>query len=437
MKKIKIVLLFIALLACKQSFSQVDMKDLHEVDGKIYTKTNTLYTGDFFANGKSGTLKVKGTIKNGLPDGLVTGYFDNDKKNFEFTMKDGKRDGPGKEYFESGNLKSEMNMVNELREGLALTYYETGEKHTEATFKNGVEVGDFIEYNKQGNVIHAVKFTNGRADYGKQINDLVSQADSLAQQFKSDEAIALYTKAIDINPKIAELYFNRGATKGRKFDMDGAIADYDKAIELYPDYKEAYANRGVAKINKYTSKGTIELTAEQSQSGCEDLYKARDLGDDAAIEDMIYAHCGGNKTEQSVKDTAEAVENKDKKLPLMICDGKKLNEEDLKGINANDVIEVTVLKEKSGAATYGPEGKNGVVLVTTVKYGIQNYQKVFGALSADYAKAVKVPDTFSYKINGKPVTGKSSDIVGKLYRIKAANIKLVSLKNNTVNITTK
>lgn len=439
MKKIKIVLLFIALLICKQSFSQVDMKDLHEVDGKIYTKTNTLYTGDFFANGKSGTLKVKGTIKNGLPNGLVTGYFDNGKKSFELTMKDGKRDGPGKEYFENGNLKSEMNIVNELREGQSITYYETGEKYTEATFKNGVEVGDFIEYNKEGKVIHSVKFTNGRADYGKQINDLVSQADSLAHLYKSDEAIACYTKAIDINPKIAELYFNRGATKSSKFDMAGAIADYDKAIELNPEYKEAYANRGVAKINQYTSKGTIELTAEQSKPGCDDLYKARDLGDDAAVEDMIYAHCVINKHQADSAAQAETnnTDDKSKTFPLVFCDGKKIDQSVLNKTNPEDILEITVIKDKSKTAKYGAEGKNGVLLITTINFGIQNYQKKFAALSANYAKAVSTPDVFSYQIDGKPLTGKLSDIVGKLYNLKADTIRSVNLTHKTVDITTK
>ncbi|MDN3581329.1 hypothetical protein [Mucilaginibacter flavus] len=439
MKKIKIVLLFVALLACKQSFSQVDMKDLHEVDGKIYTKTNTLYTGDFFANGKSGTLKVKGSIKNGLPDGLVIGYFDNGKKNFELTMKDGKRDGPVKEYFESGNLKAEMNIVNELRDGQSLTYYETGEKHTEATFKNGVEVGDFIEYDKLGKVIHSVKFANGRPDYGKQINDLLSQADSLAHQYKSDEAIALYTKAIEINPKIAELYFNRGAAKGLKFDMDGAIVDYDKAIGLNPEYKEAYANRGVAKINQYTNKGIIELTAEQSKPGCDDLYKARDLGDDAAVEDMIYAHCVINKhqADSAARAATNNSEGDTKTFPFVFCDGKKIDQSSLNKINPEDVLEVTVIKDGSKTAQYGAEGKNGVILVTTIKFGIQSYQQKFSALSADYAKAVRTPDVFSYQVDGKPITGKLSEIVGKLYNLKVDTIKLISIKNKTVSIATQ
>jgi antitoxin component YwqK of YwqJK toxin-antitoxin module len=439
MRKIKIVLLFIAVLAGKQSFSQVDMKDLHEVDGKMYTKTNTLYTGEFFDNGNSGTLKVKGTIKNGLPDGLIIGYFDNGKRSFELTMKDGKKNGTAKEYLENGNLKSEINIVNDLSEGQSLTYYETGQKHTEATFKNGVEVGDFIEYNKQGKIIHSVKIANGRVDYGKQINDLVSQADSLAHLYKSDEAIAFYTKAIDINPKIAELYFNRGATKSRKFDMDGAIADYDKAIELNPEYKEAYANRGVAKINHYTSKGTIELTAEQSKPGCDDLYKARDLGDDAAVEDMIYAHCEINKHQADSAAQADAnnTDDKSKTFPLVFCDGKKIDQSTLNKTNPEDVLEITVIKDKSKTAKYGAEGKNGVLLITTINFGIQSYQKKFGALSADYAKTARTPDVFSYQIDGKLLSGKLSEIVGKLYNLKADTIKSVNLTHKTVDITTK
>jgi tetratricopeptide (TPR) repeat protein len=439
MKRIKIVLLFIVVLVCKQTFAQVEMKDLKEVDGKAYDKANTLYTGEFFVNGNTGKLRVKGTFKNGVPDGLITGYFDSGKKNFELTMKEGKKNGPAKEYFENGNLKSEVNMIDDLSDGPALTYYETGEKHTEVTFKNGVEIGDFTEYNKQGKIIHSVKFATGRLDYGKQINDLVGQADSLAHLYKSDEAIAFYTKAIDINPKIAELYFNRGATKSRKFDMDGAIADYDKAIELNPEYKEAYANRGVAKINQYTNKGIIELTAEQSKSACDDLYKARDLGDDAAVEDMIYAHCVIDKHQADSAAQAEANSHDDKikAFPLVFCDGKKIDQSALNRTNPEDILEITVIKDKSKTAKYGAEGKNGVLLVTTIKFGIQSYQRKFGALSTDYAKAARIPDVFSYQVDGKPLTGKLSEIVGMLYSLKADTIKSVSLTHKTVDITTK
>ena len=60
-------------------------------------------------------------------------------------------------------------------------------------------------------------------------------------------AIADYTQAIELDPKLAPAYNNRGNAKARLKDYTGAMADYTQAIELDPNYAPAYLNRGVAK----------------------------------------------------------------------------------------------------------------------------------------------------------------------------------------------
>ena len=54
------------------------------------------------------------------------------------------------------------------------------------------------------------------------------------------EAIADYDKAIELDPKLAPAYMNRGVAKYNLKQYSEAIADYDKAIELDPDYAPAY-----------------------------------------------------------------------------------------------------------------------------------------------------------------------------------------------------
>ncbi|MEW5912653.1 MAG: tetratricopeptide repeat protein [Thermodesulfobacteriota bacterium] len=61
-----------------------------------------------------------------------------------------------------------------------------------------------------------------------------------------DQAIADFSKAIEINPKYAKAYYNRGISWRRKQQIEKAIADYTKAIELNPNYAKAYGNRAVA-----------------------------------------------------------------------------------------------------------------------------------------------------------------------------------------------
>jgi len=61
-----------------------------------------------------------------------------------------------------------------------------------------------------------------------------------------DEAIAEFTGAIEIDPKSAFAYYQRGFTYHKKGRLNEAISDYDKAIEIDPNDAEFYYNRGIA-----------------------------------------------------------------------------------------------------------------------------------------------------------------------------------------------
>ena len=65
-----------------------------------------------------------------------------------------------------------------------------------------------------------------------------------------DGAIADSSKAIELDPQDAFAYYDRGVTKQAKGDLDGAIADCSKAIELEPSNASAYFHRGMAKKAK-------------------------------------------------------------------------------------------------------------------------------------------------------------------------------------------
>ena len=61
-----------------------------------------------------------------------------------------------------------------------------------------------------------------------------------------DQAIADFTKAIELEPGRAEGHYNRGTAYSKKGEVKLAIEDYTEAIELKPDYADAYYNRGGA-----------------------------------------------------------------------------------------------------------------------------------------------------------------------------------------------
>ena len=78
----------------------------------------------------------------------------------------------------------------------------------------------------------------------------LEQGRTYGDQQQWDEAIVQYTKAIELDPELAEAYNNRGIAYGQKGESDNAIADFDKVIELDPERVEAYNLRGIAYKNK-------------------------------------------------------------------------------------------------------------------------------------------------------------------------------------------
>jgi predicted Zn finger-like uncharacterized protein len=70
------------------------------------------------------------------------------------------------------------------------------------------------------------------------------------QQGDLDGAINAFTRAIEMNPRFAAAYCNRGLTRSDKRDFDGAIADATKSIELDPNDPFPFINRANARIQK-------------------------------------------------------------------------------------------------------------------------------------------------------------------------------------------
>ena len=61
-----------------------------------------------------------------------------------------------------------------------------------------------------------------------------------------ERAIVDYTRAIELNPNFDAAYYNRGVVHYEKKAFEHAITDYTRAIELNPNFDAAYNNRGLA-----------------------------------------------------------------------------------------------------------------------------------------------------------------------------------------------
>jgi tetratricopeptide (TPR) repeat protein len=77
----------------------------------------------------------------------------------------------------------------------------------------------------------------------------INQGEAYLKQGKYPEAIAEFTKAIILDPKLAVAYNNRGIAFYNLEKNVEAIADCTKAIELDPKLAAAYNNRGLAYLD--------------------------------------------------------------------------------------------------------------------------------------------------------------------------------------------
>lgn len=87
------------------------------------------------------------------------------------------------------------------------------------------------------------------------------------RRYNYNDAIADLTKAIELAPDLAYLYYNRGNLRALSGDMPAAYDDFTHAISLAPELAEAWFNRGL-----------VQLYMKDTHKGCIDLSKAGELG---------------------------------------------------------------------------------------------------------------------------------------------------------------
>lgn len=125
----------------------------------------------------------------------------------------------------------------------------------------------------------------------------VDKGVALVIEGKYNEAIKAFDKAIELNPKDAVAYNNRGAAYGQIGNYKQQIEDSNKAIELNPEDAVAYNNRGVA----HGELGNYEQEIE-------DCSKAIELNPKLAVayyhRGLAYYKLGNRK--QAAKDKNKA-----------------------------------------------------------------------------------------------------------------------------------
>jgi tetratricopeptide (TPR) repeat protein len=114
-----------------------------------------------------------------------------------------------------------------------------------------------------------------------------------------DRAIADFTEAIKLDPKVAQLYNSRGVTWGTKGELDRAIADFTEAIRLDPQYAEGYFNRAAAADRRRAFDRAIADYTEAARLDPQNSY--------AAIVGRGLARFGKGEFDRAIADFDEAI----------------------------------------------------------------------------------------------------------------------------------
>ena len=82
--------------------------------------------------------------------GRVVSKHPNGQKQFEWTFKDGKKEGTGTWWHENGQKLSEVAYKDGKQEGTFTAWHENGQKQNECTYKEGKREGPYTWWHENG-----------------------------------------------------------------------------------------------------------------------------------------------------------------------------------------------------------------------------------------------------------------------------------------------
>jgi len=141
-------MLVVGMIACSGATS---IGDLKQKDGIWYVSSpDKPYTGEatsFYASGKPEARKF---IKAGKVDGVWIEWYEDGRKRYEATWKDGLQEGKSSRWYPGGQVKLEEEHAMGTLNGVQREYYENGQKKSERPFVDGKPYGTWTFWNEEG-----------------------------------------------------------------------------------------------------------------------------------------------------------------------------------------------------------------------------------------------------------------------------------------------
>lgn len=270
--------------------------------------TNDKANGDWKFYYDNGQFKATGNYTNSIQNGVWKFYHENGQLSSIGNLTNGTRNGEWKTYYENGQLNEIGNVTNGTRNGEWKAYHKNGQLNEIGNFTNDKQTGEWKKFNENGELTGKKLFDDeGKETEIKNINTKIDE--EIDDSFTAD----LFKVSPDLDKGIEML---------EKKDYKNSIIEFDKFIKINSDPKDGYFYRGKAKYNMkkyeeaitdfntyfstedsmytgmfiaidaYFYRGCAKIEINQKDSGCLDLYKARDLVlDKTKAQDKINEYC--------------------------------------------------------------------------------------------------------------------------------------------------
>lgn len=113
--------------------------------------------------------------------------------------------------------------------------------------------------------------------------------------------------------------------------------------------------------------------------------------------------------------------------PIFILDSTRINDLQLKDLNANSIAKMNVYKGEEAIKIMGEEGKNGIVFIETKEFKKKQFWTMLASISSEYKELVPSPDSLysiPYIYPGKTILERADE---KIFSIKPEDIKSVQI----------
>jgi uncharacterized membrane protein YgcG/tetratricopeptide (TPR) repeat protein len=141
--------------------------------------------------------------------------------------------------------------------------------------------------------------------FGNEAQRLLALADFYLGIERGDDAARLASKAVNLNPELAEAHYSLGVAMHISLRLDEAVAEYRRAIEL--DNKFNAARRRLADLNRAAGKADEALTYYREQVAADPKDKAARAGLILSLLDLSRKDEADQELDAALKDDPKNV----------------------------------------------------------------------------------------------------------------------------------